>query len=130
MNGASEGRADIVAEKSADALYQEARDRWAKVVDLGLYDDEKAIYPVTPMLERALRQDRSHVRSLALLSDLLMAIGADTEASELLARLRELEPGAKAHQEKIALLQKKRSKERRDEIRQYLAMKWQTTEDW
>jgi hypothetical protein len=117
-------------EKSADDLYQEARDRWAKVVDLGVYDDERVIYGVTPLLEKALRQNPQHVKSLALLSDLLMQMGADDEASGLLTKLRELEPDAKAHQEKAAFLRKKRTKERRDEIRHYLARKWLTTQNW
>jgi hypothetical protein len=116
--------------KSADELYQEARDRWAKAVDLGVYDEESVIYGVTPILGKALRQNPQHVKSLALLSDLLMQMGADEEASRLLTKLRELEPDAKGHQEKAALLQQKRSKERRDEIRGYLAMKWLTTENW
>jgi hypothetical protein len=117
-------------EKSADELYQEARDRWVKAVDLGVHDDERVIYGVTPILERALRQSPQHIKSLALLSDLLMQMGADEEASRLLAKLRQLEPDAKAHQEKADLLQKKQSKERRGEIRHYLAMKWLTTQDW
>jgi hypothetical protein len=115
--------------KSADELYQEARDRWAKVVDLGLYDDDRAIYPVTSLLERARKQDSKHVKSLALLSDLMMELGADDEASELITRLLELEPDAKPHREKMALLKKERSKERRDEIRDYLETKW-NTDDW
>jgi len=117
-------------EKSAEELYQEARDRWAKAVDLGVYDDERVIYGVTPILEQALRQNPQNVKSLALLSDLLMQMGADEEASRLLTKLREVEPDAEAHQEKAALLQKKRSKERRDEIGHYLAMKWLTTQNW
>jgi tetratricopeptide (TPR) repeat protein len=116
--------------KSADELYQEARARWAKAVDLGVHDDEKVIYGVTPILEKALQENQKHVKSLALLSDLLMAAGADEEAIQLLARLLELEPDTTAHQEKVALLRQKRSKVRSDEIRHYLAMKWLTTEDW
>jgi cytochrome c-type biogenesis protein CcmH/NrfG len=117
-------------DKSADELYQQARGRWAEIVDIGVYDDRKAIYTVTPILAKALRQDPSHVKSLALLSDLLMEVGAYEEASAMVARLRELEPGAPRHEEKAALLQKPPSKERRNEIQSYLAMKWQYTEDW
>jgi len=127
---AAETRQGAQPGTSADDLYQEARARWAKAVDIGVHDDEKVIYGVTPILEKALRENPKHVKSLALLSDLLMAVGADEEASQLLARLLELEPDAKPHQEKMALLRQKRSKERSDEIRHYLSMKWLTTENW
>jgi cytochrome c-type biogenesis protein CcmH/NrfG len=117
-------------DKSANELYQLARGRWAEILDLSLYDDTKTIFTVTPILAKALRQDPNHVKSLALMSDLLMEVGANAEAAELVARALRLEPGAKRHEDKAALLQKKPSKESRDEIRSYLAMKWLATEDW
>jgi cytochrome c-type biogenesis protein CcmH/NrfG len=115
---------------SADGLYQKARDRWAEAVDLSLYDSEEVISPVIEILNQALRKDRNHVKSLALLSDLLMEMGRDRDASMLVAQLRDLEPDAKAHQKKEALLKKKWSKKTFDEIRDYVEMKWLTTEDW
>jgi hypothetical protein len=116
--------------KSAEELYQEARERWAKVVDLGLYDDQKAIYTVTPILEKALRQDPKHIKSLALLSDLVMEMGAYADATEMVANLLVLEPAGKVHQDKWSLLERKNSKEKRDAIRDHLETRWQTTDDW
>jgi hypothetical protein len=115
---------------SAEQLYQQARGQWAHVVDLGLYDDEHAVFGVTGLLQKAIRQDGRHVKALALLSDLLMEVGAYDEASALVARLLELEPEGTEHRWKRAILARAPSKRKNNEIRKRLAMKWLTESDW
>ncbi len=54
--------------QSADELYQQARQRWLEVIDLSVYDDQNIIYDTISILEKALRQDPTHIKSLTLLT--------------------------------------------------------------
>lgn len=77
---------------SADELYQQARGRWQKCIDLSVHDDEQMVYPVTGLLKQALKVDPAHVPSLRLFCYLLMQIGATDEAKEVCKQLLPLVP--------------------------------------
>jgi hypothetical protein len=115
---------------SAEALYRQARERWQQAVDLGLEDDSAAIRGTTGLLQKAVRQDPEHVKSLALLSDLLAALTAYEEAAALVLKLRALEPEAEEHRRRAELLSLPGGKAKRSEIMKHLAVKWQATSDW
>jgi hypothetical protein len=116
--------------QTADDLYREARTKWAAAVDLGLYDEEESILRVTGLLQKAVRQDPSHTRALALLCDLLAALTAYEEASDLVARLRNLQPDVEEHRTRQELLALPDAKEKRAKVMERLAVKWQCTSDW
>src|SRR5262245_58720945 len=116
--------------QTAEDLYREARKKWGAAVDLGLYDEEESILRVTGLLQKALRQDARHVRALALLCDLLAALTAYEEASDLAGRLRELQPDVEEHRIRQELLALPDAKEKRAKIMERLAVKWQCTSDW
>jgi hypothetical protein len=115
---------------SAEELYRQARERWQRAVDLGLYDDPAVIRGTTGLLQKAIRQDPKHIKAMALLSDLLAALTAYEEAAILVVKLRELEPDVKEHRRRAELLALPNGKERRAEIMRNLAVKWQATDDW
>src|SRR5262245_30574973 len=116
--------------QTAEDLYREARTRWAAAVDLGLYDEEESMLRVTGLLQKALRQGPRHARALALLCDLLAALTAYEETSDLVARLRELQPDVGEHRIRQELLALPDAKEKRAKIMERLAVKWQCTSDW
>ncbi len=118
---------------SADQLYLEARGLWVKAVKRCIYDSEDIICRVMDLLERARQQNPRHVRALVLLSDLLMQLGAADEAMEVVSLLLRLQPNNKTHRRKKALLQQLQSKHGRDcqdEIREFIEVRWMTTNDW
>jgi hypothetical protein len=128
--------------KTADQLYHEACDTWVQVLDLSIYDDDIVIRNVASILEDSLARNPNHVKAISLLSDLLLelsALGWVTEAervrssnrsAELLNTLIQLEPGVRAHLERLSLLQKEPAEDRCDQIRGYLIEKWRKSEDW
>lgn len=121
------------AARSADDLYREAREQFANIVDLDVYDNEDLTTPVAAILERARKQDPQHVPSLALLSDILMEIGADREAMEIVDLLLALQPDNATHVTKKTLLQQlqeNRSYDTRDAVRAFVEQRWTQTTDW
>jgi tetratricopeptide (TPR) repeat protein len=117
-------------ERSAQDYYLQAHDNWAEILGLSVYDDEDVLGPVAGTLERALRIDPNHVKSLALLSDLQMQMGAYDEARELVSQLITLQPDAAINREKLALLSMPDRLARRDAIRRFLERKWNVAKDW
>ena len=118
---------------SADQLYLEARGLWVKAVKRCIYDSEDIICRVMALLERARQQNPRHVRTLVLLSDLLMQLGAADEAMELVNLLLRLQPNHPTHLRKKALLHQLNSKhgsDHQDEIREFIETRWMTTNDW
>lgn len=118
---------------SADQLYLEARGLWVKAVKRCIYDSEDIICRVMALLERARQQNPRHVRSLVLLSDLLMQLGAADEAMELVNLLLRLQPNHPTHLRKKALLHQLNAKhgfDHQDEIREFIETRWMTTNDW
>jgi hypothetical protein len=115
---------------SAEGLYRQARERWQQAVDLSLYDDPAVIRPTTGLLQKAIRLDSQHVKALALLSDLLAALGAYAEATALAGKLRASDPEAEDHRRRAELLALPDGKEKRRKIMSRLAAKWLTTTDW
>ncbi len=79
---------------SSNEIYQQARARWRKCIDLSVHDDEQAVYPVTGLLKQALRVEPAHVPSLRLYCYLLVQIGATDEAREVWEQLAPLIPAA------------------------------------
>ena len=119
--------------RSADDLYNEARARMAEIIELSVYDDPDAITPVAGLLESARELDPKHVKSLVLLSDILLEIGAMREALEVIETLIELEPSNPSHAKKKALAEnrlKDRSKATRDAALDFVEHRWNYTQDW
>lgn len=121
------------ADQLAEELYREARARWAAIVDLSVYDDEEIITRVASALEPARAQDPKHVKTLVLLSDILMQLGALDEAMDAIDTLVELEPTSPTHAEKkrlVLALQADFTSENRDAVREFIEERWTETDDW
>ena len=117
--------------RSADQLYLEARTLWAKVVSLSIYDSEDMLRSVAKLLQKARQQNPGHRRSLILLSDVLMALGSDGEAMEVVDALIELEPSNQTHGKKKALLQQlQQNTDSRTTMREFVETRWTQTNDW
>lgn len=118
---------------SADYFYLQARTRWAKVVNLNIYDNEDMLYSVVRLLEKGRQQNSNHVQSLVLLSDLLMQIGDDDEAMQIVESLLTLQPHNQTHARKKVLLQElqtDRSDNSLNAIREFVEARWTQTNDW
>ena len=121
------------ANSSADQLYRDARIRWAKAVRSGIYDNEDMICRVIALLEQARQQNPDHVRTLALLSDLLMELGAADEAMDVVDSLLTLQPQNRTYVRKKALLRQLQSNptdDNREAMREFVEARWTTTNDW
>lgn len=119
--------------RSADHLYLRARTLWAKVVSLSIYDSEDMLQSVAGLLQKARQQNGRHVQSLVLLSDVLMVLGADTKAMEVVNSLITIEPSNRTHARKKILLQQlqaNRSDLNRDAVREFVETRWTQTNDW
>ena len=119
--------------RSADQLYLEARAMWAKVISLSIHDSEDMLHSVISLLEKARRRNSRHIPSLVLLSDLLMALGADSRAMEVVNSLLSLQPNNQTHTRKKVLLQQfqaNRNSDNRDAVREFIEMRWTQTSDW
>ncbi|MEM1252446.1 MAG: tetratricopeptide repeat protein [Cyanobacteria bacterium P01_H01_bin.21] len=119
--------------RSADHLYLEARSRWTKIVSLSIYDSEDMLASVARLLQKARRQNPRHIPSLVLLSDVLMALGADKKALEVVDSLIALQPRNQTHAQKKALLhqfQAKRNADNREAVREFIETRWTQTDDW
>lgn len=119
--------------RSADQLYVEARTLWTKVVSLSIYDSEDMLRSVARLLQKARQQNPRHIRSLVLLSDVLMALGSDGEAMEVVDTLTELEPSNQTHGKKKDLLQRLQSQQTSDgrtTVREFVETRWTQTNDW
>lgn len=118
---------------SADQLYIQARTRWVKVVECNIYDNEDMLTSVAELLKKARQQNHQHVQSLVLLSDLMMVLGANGEAMEIVEALVSLQPQNQTHITKKALLQRLQANhtdENRDAIRDFVESRWTNTRDW
>ena len=119
--------------RSADHLYLKARTLWTKVVSLSIYDSEDMLYSVADLLQKARQQNARHVPSLVLLSDVLMVLGTEKKAMEVVNALIRLEPHNQTHAQKKVLLQQleaKRSDDNRDAVRDFVEVRWTQTNDW
>ena len=119
--------------RSADHFYLEARSRWTKIVSLSIYDSEDLLASVARLLQKARRQNPRHIPSLVLLSDVLMALGADKKALEVVDSLIALQPHNQIHSQKKALLhqlQAKRNADNREAVREFIETRWTQTNDW
>lgn len=118
---------------SADALYKDARIRWAKAIKCCIYDNEDMICRVMGLLEQARQQDPNHVRTLVLLSDLLMELGVAEEAMDVVDALLSLEPNNRTHIRKKQLLrqmQARPNEDSREAMRDFVEARWTRTNDW
>ncbi|MEO0869256.1 MAG: tetratricopeptide repeat protein [Cyanobacteria bacterium J06642_11] len=118
---------------SADQLYKDARIRWSKAVKCGIYDNEDMICRVIALLEQARQQKSDHVRSLVLLSDLLMELGVADEAMDIVEVLLSLDPGNRTNRRKLQLLQQMQSNpndDNREAMRDFVEARWTRTNDW
>lgn len=118
---------------SADQLYKQARTRWGKVVECRIYDNEDMLVSVAALLKKARHQNNHHVQSLVLLSDLMMVLGADGEAMEIVDTLVGLQPHNQTHVRKKILLrrvQANQTDENREAIRTFVESRWTETTDW
>ncbi|MEM7793930.1 MAG: hypothetical protein AAF579_05670 [Cyanobacteria bacterium P01_C01_bin.118] len=118
---------------SADQLYIQARARWVKVVDCNIYDNEDMLTSVAALLKKARQQNKHHLQSLVLLSDLMMVLGANREAMEIVEALVGLQPHNQTHARKKILLRKfqaNQTDENRDAIRAFIESRWTETSDW
>ena len=119
--------------RSADHLYLKARTLWTKVVSLSIYDSEDMLYSVADLLQKARQQNTRHVPSLVLLSDVLMVLGTEKKAMEVVNALIRLEPHNQTHAQKKVLLQQlqaQRSDDNRDAVRDFVEVRWTQTNDW
>ncbi|MGD1855816.1 MAG: tetratricopeptide repeat protein [Leptolyngbyaceae cyanobacterium] len=119
--------------RSADYFYLEARTLWAKVVSLHIYDSEDMLHSAIRLLEKARQQNTHHVQSLVLLSDLLMALGADDKAMPVVDSLLTLQPHNQTHARKKALLQQlqaSRTDSSLSAVREFVEARWTETNDW
>ena len=88
---------------------------------------------VARLLQKARRQNPRHIPSLVLLSDVLMALGADKKALEVVDLLIALQPRNQTHAQKKALLhrcQAKRNADNREAVREFIETRWTQTDDW
>ncbi len=119
--------------RSADHLYLRARMRWAKVVSLSIYDSEDMLQSVAELLQKARQQNARHIQSLVLLSDVLMVLGADKKAMEVVNSLIALEPHNQTHTRKKVLLQQLQANHNdhnREAVREFVEARWTQTNDW
>lgn len=118
---------------SSDQLYRDARIRWAKAVKCCIYDNEDMIGRVMGLLDQARQQNPNHVKTLVLLSDLLMELGVDEEAMDVVDSLLSLEPNNRTHLRKKQLLsqvQSQPTEENRQAMRDFIEARWTRTNDW
>ncbi len=119
--------------RSADHLYLEARSRWTKIVSLSIYDSEDMLRSVARLLQKARQQNSRHVPSLVLLSDVLMALGAERNAMEVIDSLIAIDPGNETHVQKKLLLnqlQGHRTDTNLNAVREFVEARWTETNDW
>lgn len=109
---------------TSTALYEQAKQQWEEVVDLGLHGSEDIVYGIMPLLVKGLEFDPHHLPSLDLLSDLLMEIGACDEALEVAEKLCDLAPDELDYQQKRVILANE-DPQRRRTVRAYLRQKRQ-----
>ena len=118
---------------TADQLYKDARIRWAKAVRCCIYDNEDMICRVMSLLEQARQENPNHVRTLVLLSDLLMELGVEEEAMDVVDTLLSLEPSNRTHMRKKQLLrqvQARPNEDNREAMRDFVEARWTRTNDW
>ncbi|MBX2862155.1 MAG: tetratricopeptide repeat protein [Leptolyngbyaceae cyanobacterium MAG.088] len=119
--------------RSANHLYLEARSLWTKVVNLNIYDSEDMLASVARLLQQARQQNPRHIPSLVLLSDVLMALGADGKALEVVDSLIALQPDNQTHTKKQILLhqlQASPTDDNREAVRDFVEARWTQTNDW
>lgn len=119
--------------RSADHLYLRARTLWVKVVSLSIYDSEDMLQSVAGLLQKARQQNARHVQTLVLLSDVLMVLGAEKKAMEVVNSLITLEPHNQTHARKKVLLQQLKANRtdcNREAVREFVETRWTQTNDW
>lgn len=119
--------------RSADHLYLEARSLWTKVVNLSIYDSEDMLTSVARLLHKARQQNARHIPSLVLLSDVLMVLGTERKAMEVIDALIALQPRNQTHAKKKALLQQLQADPTADNhsaVREFVEARWTQTNDW
>lgn len=107
---------------TAETYYSEAREKWQLIVDLTNYDDIDMMYVITPLLENALKADPIHVKSLHLISDLLLYHGANEEGLFYLNKIGSMDSADEDYLSKMQLFNKDLITN--DALRQYLKKKW------
>jgi hypothetical protein len=115
-------------EPTAEDLYQEARTLWADAIDIDLYDDPRTLRRTAAVVQRAVEADPEHVGALVLLSDLLAALAAYDQAAEFAKRLFELDPFSEDNKQRLLLLTRPDSPEKRRDVMALLAKKWHAGE--